>query len=91
MLSHYEGFSVATAEAIAYGCPVIVSECGGPGDFVVPENGYLIEKDPAILATTIDQHLDRYLEFDRQAMYDYIKERYSHQAVLKAYEGFLGL
>ena len=91
MLSHYEGFSVATAEAIAYGCPVIVSDCGGPGDFVVPENGYLIEKDPSILAATVDQHLDRYHEFDRQAMYEYIKERYSHQAVLEAYEEFLGL
>lgn len=91
MLSHYEGFSVSTAEAIAYGCPVIVSDCGGPGDFVRPENGYLIPKDPQILANTLSAHLDNYRSFNRQAMYHFIEERYAAPAVAKAYANFLKL
>ncbi len=89
MLSHYEGFSVSTAEAIAHGCPVIVSDCGGPGDFVRPNNGYLIDKDPEKLAQTLENHLDTYRDFDRQAMYHYIKDRYAPEAIAQAYDSFL--
>lgn len=91
MLSHYEGFSVSTAEAIAYGCPVVVSDCGGPGDFVRPENGYLIPKEPQILAETLSQHLDDFRSFNRAAMYHFIKARYSAPAVADTYADFLEL
>ncbi len=43
--SRFEGFSVATAEALAAGLPVIVTDCGGPADFVRPENGLVIPVD----------------------------------------------
>lgn len=41
--SYEEGFSVVTAEAIAYGMPVIATKSGGPEDFVTKETGILIE------------------------------------------------
>lgn len=91
MLSHYEGFSVSTAEAIAYGCPVVVSDCGGPGDFVNEANGYLIDKSPKLLAETLDRHLDHYARFDRVRMYEFIADNYSSKAIGKGYTDFLKL
>lgn len=32
--SNFETFSVVTAEALAYGKPVIATRCGGPEEFV---------------------------------------------------------
>lgn len=91
MLSHYEGFSVSTAEAVAFGCPVIVSDCGGPGDFVQKDNGYLIPKDPQILAETLNEHLDSFKNFNRKQMYEFIRARYSPEAVAAQYDQFLNL
>lgn len=43
--SFSETFSVATAEALAYGKPVIATRCGGPESFVNESNGILIDTD----------------------------------------------
>jgi glycosyltransferase involved in cell wall biosynthesis len=43
--SRFEGFSVATAEALSAGLPVIVTDCGGPRDFVNEENGITVPPD----------------------------------------------
>lgn len=40
--SRFEGFSVATAEALLAGLPVIVTDCGGPLDFVNRDNGLIV-------------------------------------------------
>lgn len=43
--SRFEGFSVATAEALSAGLPVIVTDCGGPRDFVNTGNGIVVPPD----------------------------------------------
>ena len=52
--SNFEGFSVATAEALSAGLPVIVTDCGGPRDFVGPEDGIIVPlNDPPALVDAI--------------------------------------
>ena len=43
--SNFETFSVATAEGLINGKPVIVSRSGGPEEFVIPEVGIVIDKE----------------------------------------------
>ncbi len=52
--SHQEGLCIAALEAMASGCPVISTRCGGPEEFVLDaETGYLVDFDPAVLAAAI--------------------------------------
>jgi len=43
--SRYETFGVVIIEALAMGLPVVATRCGGPESIVVPEVGYLVEKN----------------------------------------------
>ncbi len=43
--SRVETFSVATAEALSIGLPVVVTGCGGPEDFVGPDDGVVVAID----------------------------------------------
>jgi glycosyltransferase involved in cell wall biosynthesis len=52
--SHQEGLCIAALEAMACGCPVVSTRCGGPEEFVLDdETGFLIHPDPAELADAI--------------------------------------
>ncbi len=45
LVSSTETFGVVWVEAMMAGIPVIATKCGGPEDFVNPENGLLIDVD----------------------------------------------
>jgi glycosyltransferase involved in cell wall biosynthesis len=52
--SHQEGLCIAALEAMACGCPVVSTRCGGPEEFVVDdETGFLIDADPIDMADAI--------------------------------------
>lgn len=52
--SHQEGLCIAALEAMACGCPVVSTRCGGPEEFVRDgETGFLVESDPEVLAAAI--------------------------------------
>lgn len=55
--SHWEGFGLVVAEAMACELPVVATRCGGPEEIVVDgETGYLCEpRDPAALAAKMDR------------------------------------
>ena len=52
--SHQEGLCIAALEAMACGCPVISTRCGGPEEFVINgKTGFLVNPDPVSMADAI--------------------------------------
>ena len=52
--SHQEGLCIAGLEAMAAGCPVVSTRCGGPEEFVLDgETGYLTGFDADEIAKTV--------------------------------------
>jgi len=52
--SHQEGLCIAALEAMACGCPVVSTRCGGPEEFVIDgETGQLVDSDPAAMAQAL--------------------------------------
>jgi glycosyltransferase involved in cell wall biosynthesis len=52
--SHQEGLCIAALEAMACGCPVVSTRCGGPEEFVLAgETGFLVDAEPAGMADAI--------------------------------------
>jgi glycosyltransferase involved in cell wall biosynthesis len=54
--SHQEGLCIAALEAMACGCPVISTRCGGPEEYVTyGETGFLVEADPVRMGEAISR------------------------------------
>ena len=58
LASHQEGLCIAAIEAMASGCPVVSTRCGGPEEFVVDgETGFLVTSNPVEMAEAISHVL----------------------------------
>ncbi|MES2622334.1 MAG: glycosyltransferase [Bacteroidota bacterium] len=80
--SNFETFSIATAEAIINGLPVIVTKCGGPEEFVNETNGILVEKGNTWeLTQAIKKMIDTFSTYDSKAISKNILTRYSNTEV----------
>ena len=54
MASHQEGFAIVAAEAMATGCPVVSTRCGGPEEYVIDgETGRLVGFDASEMAAAV--------------------------------------
>jgi glycosyltransferase involved in cell wall biosynthesis len=80
--SDEEGFSVVTAESLSYGIPVIVTDCGGPEDFVSSSNGIMVKRrDIDDLTAALGRMLDTAHEFDRLQIRNEANARFSPEIV----------
>ena len=67
--SRIETFSVATAEALSVGLPVVVTQCGGPEDFVGAEDGVVVPVgDPSALTRGITEVITRLDDWNSPAI-----------------------
>ncbi|RYD85054.1 MAG: glycosyltransferase family 1 protein [Verrucomicrobiaceae bacterium] len=91
MPSLYEGLGLSLQEALFHGCACIATRCGGPEDFIEPEqNGFLVPKgDPAALAETLDRlMLDTSLRerLRSRAPASILERKMTAQAMVQAYQ-----
>lgn len=76
-----ETFCSVAAEALACGTPLVVTRCGGPEEFVAPEDGVMVEPDdPSALAAGILQAFERRASFDEAAIRARIVGRFGRAA-----------
>lgn len=76
-----ETFCSVAAEALACGTPLVVTRCGGPEEFVGPDDGVMVEADdPAAFARGILTALDRNGSFDAAAISSRIVSRFGREA-----------
>jgi len=82
--SRYETFCVSLIETMACGKPVIATRCGGPEEFVTPQNGVLVDKEnPEKLAEALTWMIAHYRDYDEAAIKRYVNERFSEQAFVE--------
>ena len=81
--SRAESFSIATAEAMACGKPVIVTKCGGPEEFVDAASGYVIPPDDqAELDKAILKMISGYQDFDPDEIAEIIENSFSKKVFI---------
>ena len=82
-----ENFSVALIEGLAMGLPVVATLCGGTDECVSDFNGLLVPVgDVKGLATALRQIYANYSKYDRAAIAEDCKCRYSPDVIVKKLE-----
>jgi len=82
MNSRYESFSVATAEALLHGTPVVVTACGGPESFVTSQTGRIVQPgDVNGLSQAILYCLDHLDQFDAKLLQQSVRESFSGKRI----------
>jgi glycosyltransferase involved in cell wall biosynthesis len=80
--SLFETFSLATAEALAAGTPVLATRCGGPEEFITEDVGMLVPPGNAsALCKGLDYMLDHLETFSSEHISSYARNRFSPQTV----------
>lgn len=80
--SEYETFGVVVIEALALGKPVIATKCGGPESIIIPEVGYLVDKNSVeSLAQGMRKLYKNRDEFSAEDIRKYCRKNFSEEAV----------
>jgi glycosyltransferase involved in cell wall biosynthesis len=80
--SFSEGLPLVLVEALACGLPLVATRCGGPEEVVQEGVGKLVEVgDVAGLARGIEEVLDHYGAYDRQAIRRRAEEEYDYRRI----------
>lgn len=80
--SRFETFSLATAEALMCGRPVVATACGGPEEFVTDQVGIVIPVDDDIaLEQAMERMLKEYPNYDPSAIAAYASSLFAPSRV----------
>ncbi|MEP1095473.1 MAG: glycosyltransferase [Cyclobacteriaceae bacterium] len=77
--SRHETFGNVVVEAMSCGKPVVATKCGGPGELVTEETGYLCEIDAKDLAEKMKKMSESINSFDSVKIRQYIEKKYAPQ------------
>jgi glycosyltransferase involved in cell wall biosynthesis len=78
MNSRFETFSLVCIEAMSCGKPVIATDCGGPSEFMNPQNGMLIQpENPVQLREALEKMISGYPDYDPQLLKDFVLTTFS--------------
>lgn len=92
LTSNFETFSIAAAEAIINGLPVVSTHCGGPDEFIDAGNGIWIEEKTAVgIANAIGKMIANYSSFNRTEMGRTIAEKYSRQQIIAQFKNLYAM
>lgn len=84
LFSNCEGFSIATAEALAHGLPAIVTDCGGPREYMSKKHGIIIKRgDIRSLTKAMLEIRNTYKNYDPTFISTNIINKFSPQNVGK--------
>lgn len=82
--SNYETFSVACAEALSSGVPVVATRCGGPEYYINEELGIIIEKgNMKELVCAMNFMLDNYKDYDPMILHQTIENMFGPDVIGK--------
>lgn len=82
LASKYETFGVVLIESLACGRPVVITDSGGPKDFITPEQGVIIGKhDASEMADAIEYVMNNYDSYDQQKIVDYCREKFEKKKI----------
>lgn len=85
LTSKIETFCVALAESHAIGRPVITTDCGGPSDFVTPNNGIIVKAEGAEeYANAMIYIVNNYTKYNQKAISQACSERFSEKVVINS-------
>lgn len=77
-----ETFGVVYIEALAAGLPIIATACGGPEDFITPENGIMVQvDDKEALVNAMKKMMESSDKYECDKLRAYVQERFSEQSV----------
>lgn len=82
--SHYETFGVAVIEAMAYGKPVVATECGGPESIVNKDNGIIVPRmNVQKLGEGLNNIKNNIKNYDPNIIAEYCKNNYSEKVIVQ--------
>lgn len=81
--SEYETFGVVIIEALALGKPVVATRCGGPESIIVPEVGYIVDKNSVeCLAQGMIELYENRDKYSAKDIREYCRTNFSEEAVI---------
>ena len=86
LFSRFENLPCVILEALCSGLPVVSSRVGGVGEVINDNNGIMVESENvSALAAAMQKMMDGYSRYDREAIANDAKEKFSYETVAKQY------